>query len=255
MTARPPVFPWTKPWHLEPMVASHPDWKVLPHGPLEKLEDNLWRVQGTLPGMSLQRVMTVVRLEDGRLVVHSAIALDEDAVAEVEKWGCPAILVVPNGYHRLDARGYKTRYPDMTILCPRSATRRVAEVVAVDGDLSQFPRQSTVSCDHLDGTGASEGFLLVRHGDEASLVLNDAVFNMPHQPGVVGWVLKHVTGSTGGPTISRLARWLVVKHRGRFGEHLLRLARTPNLKRVIVSHHEVIDEDPAGVLERLAREL
>jgi len=51
-------------------------WTALPHGPIEKLEDNLWRVEGTLPkNPPFKRVMTVVRLGDGRLVVHNAICL------------------------------------------------------------------------------------------------------------------------------------------------------------------------------------
>jgi hypothetical protein len=199
--------------------------------------------------------MTLARLDDGRVVIHSAIALDDAEMAEVETWGCPTILVVPNGYHRLDAPAYKTRYPDLTVLCPRSAQRRIADVVAVDGDLSRFPAQSTVRCEYLDGTGAGEGYLLVRHGEDVSLVLNDAVFNMPHLPGTIGWVLKHVTQSTGGPRVSRVARWLLIKQRTRFKEHLSRLADTPHLKRIVVSHHEVIDDDPGGTLKRLAEAL
>jgi hypothetical protein len=31
------------------------DWKVLPHGPIEKLSENLWCVHGSLKGMSLNR--------------------------------------------------------------------------------------------------------------------------------------------------------------------------------------------------------
>ncbi len=234
------------------MPASQPKWQVFPHGPLEKLETNLWRVQGSLPGMSLQRVMTLVRLEDGRLVIHSAIALDEEQIEQVEQWARPAVLIVPNSYHRLDAPAYKARYPDLTVLCPRSATRRVAEVVAVDGELSSFPTDEAARCEYLDGTGSGEGVLLVRHLEGTSLVLNDAVFNMPHLPGVVGWLLKHVARSSGGPTVSRIARWMLIKNRVRFREHLLRLAATPDLKRVIVSHHEMIEDDPAGTLRSLA---
>jgi len=225
---------------------------VLSHGSLEKLETNLWRVQGSLPGMSLQRVMTLVRLVDGRLVIHSGIALEEAEFGEVEEWARPAILIVPNGHHRLDAPAYKARYPDLTVLCPKAATRRVAEVVAVDGDLAAFPSDAATQCSYLDGTGSGEGVLVVRHSDGASLILNDAVFNMPHLPGVVGWMLKNVTRSSGGPTVSRIARWLLVKHKDRFREHLVRLASTPGLKRIIVSHHQMIEDDPAGTLRRLA---
>ncbi len=237
------------------MSASDSASQVLSHGPVERLEANLWRIEGSLPGMSLRRVMTLVRLDDGRVVIHSAIALEEELLAELEQWGCPAILIVPNGFHRLDAPAYKARYPDLMVLCPQPAARRVADVVSVDGDLSRFPQQDTVTCEYLDGTGQGEGYLLVRHGGSASLVLNDAIFNMPHVSGVVGWLLRHATRSTGGPTVSRIARWMLVKHRARFREQLRQFAEVPNLKRIIVSHHQVIDTDPAGTLLRLAATL
>jgi hypothetical protein len=234
------------------MPSTRSQWKVLPHQGIEKLEENLWRVQGTVPGMPLQRVMTLARLDDGRIVVHSAIALDESEMGAVEHWGCPSVLVVPNAYHRLDVQAYKARYPELTVLCPRAAFRRVAELVPVDGDFAQFPRQGTVRCGYLEGTGQSEGFLSIRHEAATTLVLNDLVFNMPHLPGLPGLMLRYGTKSTGGPTISRVARWLVVKNRSQLQKHLRRLASTPDLSRIIVSHHEVIDQDAAGVLRRLA---
>ena len=49
------------------MPKAFSEWKVLSHDPLLKLADNLLWVQGSLPGMSLKRVMVVVRLKDGRL--------------------------------------------------------------------------------------------------------------------------------------------------------------------------------------------
>jgi hypothetical protein len=99
------------------------DWHVLPHGPLERLAENLWWVQGSLRGMSLKRVMTVARRTDGELVIHSAIAMTEDAMRELEALGEPAFLVVPNRGHRLDAPAYKRRYPSLRA---RDAARREA---------------------------------------------------------------------------------------------------------------------------------
>ncbi len=47
------------------------EWKVLPHGRLTTIEDNILTVVGeiTMPALSFPRRMTVVRLGDGRLVI------------------------------------------------------------------------------------------------------------------------------------------------------------------------------------------
>jgi hypothetical protein len=240
---------------MRAMPKAYDTWKVLPHRPLEKLAASVWRVEGDLEGMPLKRVMTIARRADGAVVVHNAIALEEDAMKEIEAWGAPAYLLVPNGYHRLDARVFKDRYPAMKVYCPRGARAKVEQVVKVDGAYEDFPADDRVTLCTLDGTAAAEGAMLVRDGDETTLVVNDAVFNMPHVPGFYGFVLKNLTQSTGGPRISRVARWFIVKDSRAFAAHLERLADTKGLSRVIVSHHETIATDAAGALRQVAGSL
>jgi hypothetical protein len=86
------------------MAKAFETWTVLKHGPLEKLSDNLWRVEGTMPDPNIHRVMTIARMKDGRLFIHNAIALEEACMAEIESFGTPAVIVVPNGFHRQDAK-------------------------------------------------------------------------------------------------------------------------------------------------------
>ncbi len=236
-------------------MLENPHWNVLPHGPIEKLEPNLWRVEGSLPRMALRRVMTVIRLEDGRLVIHSAIALDEGSMAEIEAWGRPAVLLVPNAFHRLDAPAWVTRYPDIEVRCPPGGRSKVEEVVRVDADYRGFDGGRTLSIEILDGIGGSEAVLAVRSPGGTSLVFNDALFNMPHGRGLSGFVFRYVTGSSGFPRVTRLFRVLAVKDRGRLRAHFERLADTPDLVRLIVSHHEAVERDPRGVLLRAAESL
>ena len=89
------------------------EWKVLPHGKLTTVEENILTVVGEIPMplANITRRMTVVRLRDGRLVIFNAIALDEDEMRALEEFGKPAFLVVPNGHHRLDAKIWKSRSP------------------------------------------------------------------------------------------------------------------------------------------------
>src|SRR5450432_1107007 len=121
------------------MPKAFGEWKVLAHGPFHKLSDNLLWVRGSLPGMSLKRVMVVVRLHDGRLVIHNGIALDDAARARLEAFGTPAFLIVPNGGHRLDAPAYKQRYAALQVFTPKGSRERVQQVIAIDGTYEDFP--------------------------------------------------------------------------------------------------------------------
>ena len=115
-------------------------WTVLPHGEVAQIDDNILTVVGDIrmPLMDLPRRMTVVRLADSRLVVWSAIALDEDEMASLEAYGRPAYLIVPSDKHRLDARIWKDRYPSLLVVAPEGARAKVEKIVPVDTVAPRF---------------------------------------------------------------------------------------------------------------------
>jgi hypothetical protein len=230
------------------------DWRVAPHGPLEKVADNLWRVEGDLPGMPLKRVMVVARRKDGRLVVHGAIAMAEAAMRELEALGEPAVLLVPSGYHRLDAPRFARRYPKMRVYCPHGAVKRVSAVVRVDGTYEDCDADATVQLEPVDGIGGAEGVVRVASEDGTTLVLNDILFNMPHAPGL-GGLFTRLIGSSGGPRVSRTARFFLQKDARALARRFVALATTRDLVRVMVAHHETITDAPAEALRNVAMTL
>jgi hypothetical protein len=221
------------------MAKAHSSWTVLDHGPIEKLSTNLWRVSGALPGMSLKRTMVIVRLEDGRLVIHNAIALQESAMGEVERWGMPAFMIVPNGGHRLDAPAYKARYPHLRVFTPRGSRARVEQVVPVDGTYEDFPSDPTVRLETLKGVADAEGAMIVKSPDGTSVVLNDAMFNMDRKRDPLGFFFTTLLGSAPGPRVSRLAKLVYVKDKRALRDEFARYAALPDLTRVIVAHEKV----------------
>lgn len=234
-------------------MAEKDEWKVLRHGPIEKLAGNLWRVTGALPGMSLERTMVVARLRSGELVVHSAIAMDEGSMKELDAWGKVAFIVVPNGGHRLDAPAFKRRYPDAKVVAPRGSREKVAQVVPVDLDYEGFPKDDdSVRLETLKGVGEAEGAMLVRSDDGVTVVLNDVMFNMDTKNDPLGWFFTTLMGSAPGPRVSRLARLVYVKDRKALRAEFERLAATPELVRVIVAHEKVASGPDAAASLRQA---
>src|SRR5262249_45026158 len=116
------------------------EWKVLPHGQLSALDENILSVVGELhmPLMDLPRRMTVVRLADGRLIIYSAIALHEDEMRALEAFGRPSFLIVPSDIHRIDAKIWKDRYPEIRVITPVGARAKVEELVPVDSSSADF---------------------------------------------------------------------------------------------------------------------
>jgi hypothetical protein len=228
------------------MLKTFDEWKVLSHGPIEKLTECLWRVEGALPGMSLRRVMTIAKREDGRLVINSAIALGESEMKEIEAFGTPSFLLVPNPQHRLDAPAYKKRYPGMQVLVPRGARAKIELVVYVDGTFEDFPPDARVELHRLPGVADLEGLMLVRSSDGVTVVLNDAVFNMDPKKDLLGYVITTLLGSAPGPRVSRLAKLAFIKDKPALKAELERLASLPDLSRLIVAHEKVANGKAAA---------
>ncbi|MET0385396.1 MAG: hypothetical protein ABW321_05530 [Polyangiales bacterium] len=221
------------------MPKAHSTWTVLDHGPIHKLSDNLWWVQGALPGMSLKRVMVVVKLGDGRLVIHNGIALRPAELEELERWGTPAFLLVPNQGHRLDAPAFKARYPQLKVLGPRGGRTKIEEVIKLDGTYEDFPADPHVRLEMLPGVGDGEGAMIVKSGDGTTVVLNDAMFNMDRKRDVLGFLFTTILGSAPGPRVSRLSKLLFIKDKRALREQFARYAEIPDLVRVIVAHEKV----------------
>jgi len=238
-------------------MAPSTEWKVLPHGPIEQLEENLWTVTGDfpIPFNPLKRVMTIARRDDGTLLLHGLMALDESAQREVEALGEIAHLVAPSGYHRLDAGRYRARYPNAKLYAPRGGRARVEKIAKVDGAYEEFAADATTSLVTVDGLGDREGALVVRSKHGVTYVMNDALFNMPPGTGLSGFVLAHVTQSTGGPRVSRTARIGLIADRARYRAALEAIAGVEGLARVIVAHHVPIEGDVPGALRAVAATL
>jgi len=236
------------------MPRAFDKWTVLPHRAIEKISNNIWRVEGDLAGIALKRVMVVVKLGDGRLLLHNPIALGPDAMGELEAWGAPAYLVVPNGYHRLDARIFKQRYPDARVIGPSGHRKRIEQVIKLDGTYEEFSDPS-VRFEYLEGLAHVEAAMLVRSSDGETMVVTDGIFNLQEKlPGAIG-AFFHFIGSKPGPRVTWLARTFMVKDRAAYRTQLERFAERPELRRVIVAHGTMVADNCQDFLRAAAATL
>ncbi|HHO52924.1 MAG TPA: hypothetical protein ENK18_19125 [Deltaproteobacteria bacterium] len=227
--------------------------QVHPHTPLTQVVAGLWAVQGSLPRSGLPRTMAVVELEQG-LLLHSGIALDDAGLEALEALGPPRILIVPNRMHRTDAAAYKERYPQLQVVAPRAARAAVEEIVPVDAVAEEI--LPTLGIEPLipDGLKPSELVYRVPVASGCALLITDLLFNLPHQRGLSGLVLRYLTRSTGGFKVTGLGRVMLVQDRSRLGRWLLQLAE-PEPVAIVVAHGDWITTDCAACLRQAASAL
>jgi hypothetical protein len=239
------------------MAKPHVEWTVLPHGKLKRLEHNLLSVTGTMkmpPMGDVDRRMTIVRLADGRLIIYSAICLDEIEMKALESYGTLAFLIVPGDIHRMDAKPWKDRYPTLEVIAPAGAREKIEEIVPVDATEVDFG-DPAVQFMAMPGTGGTEAVLVIETASGTTVVLNDLIFDLANRPGFSGWLFKTL-GMTGDePHIPFPVKVKEVKDKVAVAAQLEDWARLPNLQRVIISHGDIIADAPGAVLERIASEL
>ena len=233
------------------MNASTTKWPARSHQKLEQLADNLWRVVAPVPGMLIKRQMVVAVDSSRRLLIHSCVALSAVEQARLEALGEPTWLVVPNGFHRLDAAAYKRRYPALIVIAPEGSRARVAEVVDVGQTYREFRSEGGLELEQGPWPNAKEGVLRVRSGDGVTLVFNDLLFNPPKR-GIAGLVYRALRQ---GPHVPWIAKQLLVDDVQVLRTWLSTLAATPELRRVIPAHGEPIIEDAEAVLRSVAHQL
>jgi hypothetical protein len=234
-------------------VKPNDEWKVLPHGQLTHVAENLFTVVGKLamPLGETTRRMTVAKLAGGRLAIYSAIALVEAEMHRLEALGTPAVLIVPSAIHRIDAKAWKQRYPALVVVAPPGARDKVAEVVPVDAteiDLGD----PHVTVDVVPGTDGGELAMLVRapHAADRTLVVNDLIFNLPKVPGLAGLGLRLLGFKPGRAAMPTLVRKKLVKDPAAVKRQLEAWAAM-DLDRILPAHGAPID-NPRDTLLALA---
>lgn len=221
------------------------EWRVFDHQPLERLEDNLWLVRAELPHMPIGRIMVIARRQDGGLVVHNPICVDDVTLAAIEALGPVCYIVVPNGFHRMDAPRWQARFPSVKFLAPRGARARVEKVVRVDALVEEMPADPSISFEYLDGFKPFEALMQVRSGENLTLVAADLFMNQPPYRGFK-WMIYNWTGAVGCPRVPSLVKVYALQDKRAARAHIARLATAPGLRRVLVAHRESFDAAALG---------
>ena len=239
------------------MSKLNSEWLIGSHGPAEMLDDGLLTVAGEIrmPLGNFPRRMTAVRLKSGKVAIWSAMSVSEPVLKRIQEMGEIGFLIVPGIGHRLDIIAWRRRFPEAKVLCPAGAKQAVEEAVKVDAtkDVLVDP---AVKFRTLAGVGEKEGALIVKRKDGTSLVLNDVLANVRHPRGLGAQIMARVLGfGVKRPRMPRIGKRMFVTDQKALADDFRELAELPKLKRIIVSHGDVIADDPAGALRQAAKDL
>ncbi len=216
---------------------------------LRRLDDDLWVAETPLRflGLELGARMSVVRLPNGRLFVHSPIPPRPPLLEAVRALGPVAFLVAPNRWHHLSVEAWTRACPEAQVfLAPGLETKR--RDLRCDGLLGDTPERGWA--DAID-QALLPGMPLLNevvffHRASATLIACDVAFHVgPSAAPLTRWAFW-LGGAYDrlGPTY--LERFLV-RDRSVFAPALRRVLDWP-FERVIVAHGEVCEHGGRAAL-------
>jgi len=229
-------------------------WIVQPHGELVALADGILTVEGSIimPLGTFPRRMTVLALHDGGSAIWSPVPLREAEMSRIEALGPVRFLIVPNRGHRLDLKPWKDRYPGARIIAPPTAREAVMEAAPVDAT-TDIIGDPDIEFQTVAGTKEDEFALIVRRGDDDTLILNDILSNVRHPKGLGAQVMARLLRfGVKRPRTSRPVRLVFVKDPATLARQFRAWAAMPQLHRIIVSHCDIIDQAAREALIQVA---
>ena len=93
----------------------------------EYVSGNIWLLEYPVRfgGMDLFGRTTIIRLENGDLIVHDPCKIDDSTKAKIDEIGIVKYIIAPGSYHHLFVADFQKKYPNAeTFLCPGLERKR-----------------------------------------------------------------------------------------------------------------------------------
>lgn len=209
---------------------------------MRQLAEDLWVVERPLRfgGLPLGTRMTVVRLPDGGLFLHSPVALDDalrDALLAV---GTPRWAVAPNRFHHLYIGQYRDAFPEIELFAapglPEKRPDLRFDAVLADGAPPAWAEHLDVEC--FAGLPMTNE-VVFHHRASRTLLLCDLAFNLGREAPLVTRLAFRVIGGYGrlAPT---LLEKVMIRDREAARASMERILAW-DFDRVVVTHGEVLE--------------
>jgi len=206
------------------------------------LSTDLWvteRSQRFL-GVEMGTRMTVVRLIDGGLFVHSPVRLDAETRRDLDTLGPLRAVVAPNRHHHLYVGAYCAAYPEARVYAAPGLPEKRHDLT-FHGVLSdEAPPLWAGQIDQLVyGALPVLNEVVFCHRRSRTLIATDFVFNMRHANSVATRLVFQLDGAYGKFGPSRLWRLLTRDRTGARAAIDRMLAW--DFERVVLAHGDVLE--------------
>jgi hypothetical protein len=220
--------------------------------PLMNFTDEIWTASDPIrfAGTWFPHVMTVIRLGDGSLLIHSPCRFSQALAESIRALGSVRHVVAPNWFHDLYLAEYRAAFPDATFWGPRFL-QRLKGTRLIDAALNQ----SSLPWAREMSTAAVPGWLtfdehVFFHNSTRTLIVADLLMNVCAAEDVPPYtrLAYALTGTKGRLSVFPLLRLAIPDYASLRNAARQMLDWQP--RRIIVGHGASIATDASEQLQQ-----
>jgi hypothetical protein len=213
---------------------------------LRKLDENLWVAEQPLKfmGLAVGARMTVIRLADGGLWVHSPMRLTPQLREAVDALGPVRFLVAPNRYHHLFIGDWMAAHPQAQALAAPGLPEKRSDLRFHAVLSEQAPAEWAGQLEVLPWRGAPElNEVVFFHRPSRTLIVTDTAHNVGPDANLLTRLVFKTLGGYGRLSTSLVDRFLN-KDRVAARATVDSILRW-DFQRVILAHGHIVEQDGA----------
>jgi hypothetical protein len=219
---------------------------------LEQIDTNIWSIPSPLKLFGLLQLntrMTIIRLQNGDLWLHSLIPITPKLKEEIDTLGTVRYLVAPSCLHHLFIGQWMEAYPAAKSYAAKGLKKKRPELQFSSslGAVFQADWLKEIKRLHIDGMPMVNESLFY-HQASQTLIATDFFFYMPQASGFTSFyaTINGFKSKMACPIVFRFA----IKYKDIFRQSLKPLRDWP-VSNISMCHHAILNEDAQDSLNKV----
>jgi hypothetical protein len=212
---------------------------------LVTIADGLWCAESEIKmpgGVRMNTRMTIVRLSNGKLWIHSPIRIDETLGTKIETLGDVAYIVAPNRFHHLFFGKCAERFPAARTFGPPGLAEKVPSLRVDEVLTDKAPSVWAGEFEQIVVQGAPKmSEVVFLHKPTRTLVVSDLFFNIVRPANWMTKMLLTFTGARGKLAKSRV--WSIMMEDQVAFETSVRKVLAWDFDKLVMAHGDVVEGD------------
>lgn len=213
---------------------------------IKEFAENLWVVEDekfTVGGLQIGSRMTIIRMNEGNLFIHSPIALSKKINDSINSIGKPRFIIAPNTMHHLFLKQFYDQYHDTEFYIVPGLRKKLPDFSyakdLVDGH--DRPWNDEIKQHYVKGIPKLEEVVFF-HPFSKTLILTDLAFYITSEKPLFTRLFFRLNGVYDKFGSSRIFKYFILKDKYEFKKSLDYIL-TWDFERIIISHGKLIKKN------------